>query len=73
MLCFSFEQVETKKYQKPSLRDINHAGVLVVYGWCTWGGGGAGTPLNGLFRDMSLDRVWCFTFHPDLRGVLSCL
>ena len=42
MLCFSFEQVETKKYQKSSLRDINHAGVLVVYGWCTCSGGGGG-------------------------------
>ena len=50
MLCFSFEQVETKKYQKPSLRDINHAGVLVVYGWCTWGGGGGDSlewPIQG--------------------------
>ena len=73
MLCFSFEQVETKKYQKSSLRDINHAGVLVVYGWCTCSGGGGGTPLNGQFRDIPLDRVWFFTSHPDLRGVLSCL
>ena len=44
MLCFSFEQVETKKYQKSSLRDINHAGVLVVYGWCTCSGGGGYSP-----------------------------
>ena len=69
MLRFSFLAGRNKEVSK-ALRDINYAGVLVVYSWCKPGGG---TPLYGLYRDVPLDRVWCFISHPVLPWVLTCL
>ena len=51
--------------------------VLVVYDRCRPLGGGGGAPLNGLHRDVPLDRVF-FTSPPPpppppvLRGVRTC-